>query len=57
MVWTCDEDWLNKCMEFRAEGRIPVGRPRRTWLLLFATIRSVFKSVKVSVVEIAKRTN
>ena len=27
------------------------------WLLLFATTRSVFKSVKVSVVEIAKRTN
>ena len=26
-------------------------------LLLFATARSVFKSVKVSVVEIAKRTN
>ena len=26
-------------------------------LLLFATTRSVFKSVKVSVVEIAKRTN
>ena len=32
MVWTCDEDWVNKCMEFRVEGRIPVGRPRRTWL-------------------------
>ena len=26
-------------------------------LLLFATTRSVFKSVKISVVEIAKRTN
>ena len=26
-------------------------------MLLFATTRSVFKSVKVSVVEIAKRTN
>ena len=29
----------------------------RLLLLLFATTRSVFKSVKVSVVEIAKRTN
>ena len=23
---------MNKCMEFRVEGRIPVGRPKRTWL-------------------------
>ena len=30
---------------------------RLSLLLLFATTRSVFKSVKVSVVEIAKRTN
>ena len=30
---------------------------RSSGLLLFATTRSVFKSVKVSVVEIAKRTN
>ena len=28
MVWTCDENWVKKCMEFRVEGR----RPRRTWL-------------------------
>ena len=26
-----DEDWVQKCMEFRVEGRRPVGRPR-TWL-------------------------
>ena len=26
-----DEDWVNKCMEIRVEGRRPVGRPR-TWL-------------------------
>ena len=32
MVWTFDEDWVKKCMEFRVEGRRPVGRPRRTWL-------------------------
>ena len=25
-----DEDWVKKCMEFRVEGRRPVGRPRRT---------------------------
>ena len=27
-----DEDWEKKCMEFRVEGRRPVGRPGRTWL-------------------------
>ena len=32
MVWISDEDWVNKCMEFRVEGRRSVGRPRRTWL-------------------------
>ena len=26
------EDCVKKCMEFRVEGRRPVGRPRRTWL-------------------------
>ena len=35
MVCTCDEksdeDWVKKCMEYRVEGRRPVGRPRRTW--------------------------
>ena len=25
-------DWVKKCMEFRVEGRRPVGRPRRAWL-------------------------
>ena len=28
MIWTCDEDWVKKCMEYRVEGR----RPRKTWL-------------------------
>ena len=23
---------MKKCMEFRVEGRRPIGRPRRTWL-------------------------
>ena len=32
MVWTCDEDWVKKCMEYRVEGRRPVGRQRTTWL-------------------------
>ena len=32
MAWTCDEDWVKKCMEFRGEGRRPVGRPSRTYL-------------------------
>ena len=27
-----DEDWVKKCMEYRVEGRGPVGRPRKTWL-------------------------
>ena len=27
-----DEDWVMKGMEFRVEGRRPVGRPRWTWL-------------------------
>ena len=27
-----DEDWVKKCMEYKVEGRRPVGRPRRTWL-------------------------
>ena len=26
------DDCVKKCMEFRVEGRRPVGRPRRTWL-------------------------
>ena len=25
-----DEDWVKKCLEYRVEGRRPVGRPRRT---------------------------
>ena len=32
MVWTCDEDWMKKCMEYRVEGRRSVGRSRKTWL-------------------------
>ena len=32
MVWTCDEDWVKKCMEYRVEGRRLVGRPWKTWL-------------------------
>ena len=32
MVWTCDEDWVKKCMLFIVEGGRPVGRPKRTWL-------------------------
>ena len=28
MVWTCDEDWVKKCMEYRVKGR----RPRKTGL-------------------------
>ena len=28
MVWTCDEDWVKKCVDYRVEG----GIPKRTWL-------------------------
>ena len=31
MVWTRDEDWVKKCMEYRVEDRRLVGRPRKTW--------------------------
>ena len=24
-------DWVNKCMEYEAEGSRPRGRPKRTW--------------------------
>ena len=27
-----DENLVKKCMEFRVEGKRPIGRPRRTWL-------------------------
>ena len=27
-----DENWVKKCMEYRVDGRRPVGPPRRTWL-------------------------
>ena len=27
-----DEAWVKKCMEYRAEGRRAIGRPRKTWL-------------------------
>ena len=29
-VMRSDEDWVKKCMEFRVEGRRPIGRTRRT---------------------------
>ena len=32
MTWTCDKDLVKKCMEYRVEGRRPIGGPRRTWL-------------------------
>ena len=27
-----DEDWVKKCMEYRVQGRRPVGRLRKIWL-------------------------
>ena len=35
-----DEDWVKKCMEYRVEGRRPVGRPRKTWLRTVRECRS-----------------
>jgi len=26
-----DDDWVNKCMEYKVEGPRPRGRPKRTW--------------------------
>ena len=26
-----DDDWVKKCMEYKAEGPRPRGRPKRTW--------------------------
>ena len=28
-VWTCDEDWVTKCMDVRIEGKMLVRRPRK----------------------------
>ena len=48
-----DEDWVKKCMEYRVEGRRPVGRPRKTWLesveadiYLLISINLLFKKNK-----------
>ena len=43
------EDWVNKCMEFRVEGRRPVGSPM-IWLesVVNVRLRSWFVSVSVS---------
>ena len=36
VMWKGDEDWVKKCMEYRGEGRRPLGRPlgrpRKTWV-------------------------
>ena len=53
VIWMCDMD----CLWSDAGERMDHSRHGSMLLLLFATTRSVFKSVKVSVVEIAKRTN
>ena len=26
-----DNDWMNKCMEYKVEGARPRGRPKSTW--------------------------
>ena len=54
MVWTCDEDWVKKCMEYRVEGRRPVGRTKKTWLercreRIWPNLRSTKKMPQVSV--------
>ena len=55
MVWTCDEDWVNKCMESRVEGRIPVGRPRRTWQNLRSTGKMSMTGTKIWRKNVMKR--
>ena len=48
-----DVDWVKKCMEYRVEGRRPVGRPRKTWLesveVDMANLRS---TKKMSMIEV-----
>ena len=41
MVWTCDEEWVKKCMKFKVEGR----RPNTTWLekQIWQNLRSIEK--------------
>ena len=48
-----DEDWVKKCMEYRVEGRRPVGRPRKTWLesvkQIWPNLRSTKKMAMIEV--------
>ena len=44
-----DGDWVKKCMEYRVEGRRPVGRPRKTSL---ERVEASDKCVDVYCVEI-----
>ena len=47
-----DDDWVKKCMEYRVEGRRPVGRPRKTWLeSVEADMPNLRSTKKMSMIE------
>ena len=49
----CYEDWVKKCMEYRVEGRRPVGRPRKTWLeSVEADMAELRSTRKMSMIEV-----
>ena len=46
------EDWVKICMEYRVEGRKPVGRPRKTWLeSVEADMANMRSTKKISMIE------
>ena len=50
-----DEAWVKKCMEYRVEGRRPVGRPRKTWLESVEADMAVLEIDKEDVYDRSKR--
>ena len=46
-----NEDWVKKCMEYRVEGRIPVGRPIKTWLESVEADMAELEIAKISMTE------
>ena len=49
-----DEDLAKKCMEYRVEGRRPLGRPRKTWLESVEADMAELEIVKEDVHDISK---
>ena len=49
-----DEDWVKKCMEYRVEGRRPVGRPRKTW---FESVEADMAELEIDKEDVHDRRN